>query len=308
MTNLDGVVESSEALTNPTISPSPDDGLTKEPLITGQGFVGRTFRGQALQGPVSADLEVFSTTSSAKPKKFFCLPAFAGSSTARNNVCATASFDSISSIPNPAALPSDPVAGRERASPKRGKKRGRGKPSPSYRGINYGSISEAALGILLEQLIPNFSVKEGHTFQLPLGQGRTVDFLIENTLVEFHFPRSYSRGRDLGDFKDKKERRDFLRSLNRVGRNRHQRKKLLRATHKKLLQNYVQKRRKQIDLSLYGPHTELIVASTPEEFYHNVICRFVGWDVVSEEDFVRRFEQCCRSVVTSSRQAWKEAA
>ena len=160
----------------------------------------------------------------------------------------------------------------------------------------------------MQELVPGFSVKNGHTFQLPLGQGRTVDFLIENTLVEFHFPRSYARGKDLGDIKDFKERRDFIRALKRVGRNRHQRKKLLRATHEKLMQNYTQKRRRQIDSSVFGPQTELIVASTPEEFYWNVICRFVGIDKISENAFVEKFSKCCRRVILNTREVWKEAA
>lgn len=293
MTTAIGVMESGEA------QQSPNDQQDRE--------IGRSNIGHNLQ-------------SFSPRKKFFCLPAFASSVGLLDHVCAA----SRTTIPAPqapkqkanpiesildAAVQNQLVAAsiEERATQKK-KHRPKGKPTPSYRGVSYGSISEAALGILLEELIPGFSVKEGHTFQLPLGQGRTVDFLIENTLVEFHFPRSYSRGRDIGDFKDKKERRDFLRSLNRVGRNRHQRKKLLRATHEKLIQNYIQKRRKQIDMSVYGPHTELIVASTPQEFYRKVICRFVGWEVISEQAFVQRFEQCCQSVVTSSRQAWKRAA
>lgn len=243
-------------------------------------------------------------------KNYFCLPAFAACGGVRDNVCASQVF--IESKAAKASVFRDKtqqiVAPEIKKKSSKNKKRGRGKPTPTYRGINYGSISEAAFGILLEELIPGFSVKEGDTFQLPLGQGRTVDFLINNTLVEFHFPRSYSRGNDLGDFKDHKERRTFLKSLSRVGRNRHQRKKLLRATHEQLINNYTAKRRRQIDMSVYGPHTELIVASTPEEFYWKVICRFVGLNVISEQKFVERFEQCCRSVISTTREAWKEAA
>lgn len=240
-------------------------------------------------------------------KTYFCLPAVAASESLKKNVCASQSF-----IPSTSSLNSAVPSGQSLAHPpcRTGKKKRkrRGKPTPFYRGICYGSISEAAFGILLEELIPGFSVKEGRTFQLPLGQGRTVDFLIDNTLVEFHFPRSHSRGSDLGDFKDHKERNTFLKSLSRVGRNRHQRKKLLRATHEQLIRNYTAKRRKQIDLSVYGPHTELIVASTPEEFYWKVICRFAGIDVISEKSFVERFEQYCKFVIVTTREAWKEAA
>jgi hypothetical protein len=242
-------------------------------------------------------------------KNYFCLPTFAASVSVRDTVCASQVFvDFARGFREKSKTTNAKVVAETPHKSKKNKKRGRGKPTPTYGGVNYGSISEAALGILLEVLIPGFSVKEGHTFQLPLGQGRSVDFLIENTLVEFHFPRSYSRGKDIGDFKDHKERRTFLKSLSRVGRNRHQRKKLLRATHELLIRNYTAKRRRQIDMSVYGPHTELIVASTPEEFYWKVICRFVGLDVISESNFVERFNQCCRSVITCSREAWKEAA
>ncbi len=184
----------------------------------------------------------------------------------------------------------------------------KGKPTPHYAGINYGSISEAALGILLEELIPDFTVEEGKTYQLPLGGGRTVDFLINNSLVEFHYPRFFVRSNDLGDFASVKERRDFHKALKRVGRNKHQKNKLLQSTQEQLIRNYTLKRRKQIDMSLYGPHTELIVASSAQDFYWKVICRFVGVGAISETQFMERFNQCCKSVVKSSKLAWNKAA
>jgi hypothetical protein len=187
-------------------------------------------------------------------------------------------------------------------------KKKKGKPTPHYAGVNYGSISEAALGILLEELIPDFCVQEGKTYQLPLGGGRTVDFLIENTLVEFHYPRFFSRSNDLGDFESRKERSDFHKALKRVGRNKHQKKKLMDATHEKLIRNYSLKRRRQIDHSLYGPHTELIVAASASDFYWKVICRFASVHAISEADFIDRFNLCCRSVIKSSKEAWARAA
>lgn len=242
-------------------------------------------------------------------KNYFCLQTFAACVSVRDTVCASQVSSEFTRGFREKASPSKiEVPPRYPQNNRKNKKRGRGRPTPTYGGINYGSISEGALGILLEELIPGFFVKEGHTFQLPLGQGRTVDFLINNTLVEFHFPRSHSRGKDIGDFKDHKERRNFLKSLSRVGRNRHQRAKLLRATHELLINNYTAKRRRQINMSVYGPHTELIVAATPQEFYWKVICRFVGLEVISEQKFVEKFNDCCRCVISSSREAWKEAA
>lgn len=166
-------------------------------------------------------------------------------------------------------------------------------PSPprtiSYNGTRYCSLSEAALGVLLEQFLPGFKVIEAKTFQIPIGNGRCVDFLINGVLVEYHALRlSREHGR-YGDFACQKEYRRYLKHFRRVRNNPRQRFQLYKATCRRLAARYTKLRRAWIERSPMHSGRELIVATSREEFYEKVIVRFGGPNIPSRGEFLALF-------------------
>lgn len=129
--------------------------------------------------------------------------------------------------------------------------------------IRFCSASEAACAILLECFVPDFTVQEGISFQIPLtrntrGHIRAIDFCIGDVLVEYHpIPKA------------RLYRKRRIQQLPKVERARaFEERRLL------LLQRYSIAR-----LRLIRQHPELsmkefLVVGSPHEFYEQVICRF----------------------------------
>lgn len=147
-------------------------------------------------------------------------------------------------------------------------------PKIQYRGIGYCSLSEAAFAVLLEYYIPGFEIVPYRTFQIPLGFGRSADFLINDVIVEYHQPRLVpSRGKR-GDYETKEEVQEYLRRASKFQRNSRKRKMLDRMTRERLRANYELRRLAQLQEHPHHREKELIVACSREEFYEKVICRF----------------------------------
>ena len=78
------------------------------------------------------------------------------------------------------------------------------------------SRSEAICAELLRRFIANFELREGLTFQVPIGsdgRGNTysVDFLVDGVLLEYHPVRFYRNKKGFGDFRDSDEYRSYTR-------------------------------------------------------------------------------------------------
>ena len=158
-----------------------------------------------------------------------------------------------------------------------------------HNGVGYCSLSEAAFGAILELLIPGFKIVEGVTFQVPIGEGRSVDFFINGALVEYHQPRLHPERGKIGDFQNRDDYMFFLRSLKRSGGNTWRKQKLIDETRNELASNYYHKRRELIDRNTELRNTELIVATSREDFYRKIILRFVAENPPSLGDFIARF-------------------
>lgn len=156
-----------------------------------------------------------------------------------------------------------------------------------FRGIFFSSLSEAAIALVLEEFVPDFRVAPGVTYQVPLGQGRTVDFAIGETFIEYHpirMPqhsrRKISRRSRLANPRPRRSGRssyagphDYYHSEQR----------------RMLAQRYYSKRRRAIDQNSALRGIELIVATSREEFYVLVFRRFAGPAAPTLDHFLALF-------------------
>ncbi len=147
-------------------------------------------------------------------------------------------------------------------------------PQIFHNGVGYCSLSEASFSILLEYFIPGFDIVPGKTFQVAIGAGRSVDFCINGTLVEYHQLRlNPSRGK-FGDFSSESEFREYRRILQRVRGSSRKRALLEKIVHQRLAGHYYRKRRAFVDRSPHFAHCDLVVATTREEFFDRVVRQF----------------------------------
>lgn len=158
-----------------------------------------------------------------------------------------------------------------------------------YNGIRYCSLSEAAFGALMETYIPNFKVIEGETFQISIGNGRSVDFMINSCLIEYHQPRLHPEHGKTGDYESKEDYQVFEREIRRAGNNSWKKQRLIDETSKKLAANYYAKRIMKVRENPEFKDTELIVAASREEFYQKVILRFCEGHHPGLGEFITKF-------------------
>lgn len=156
-----------------------------------------------------------------------------------------------------------------------GKRRVFAQASIFYNGIGYCSLSEAVCGTLLELFVPGFEVKEGETFQIPAGPtGASIDFRVQDVLIEFHGLRFNPGGGKYGDFSSRHQYADFAKNMRRARGNPWRQRKVLASTRDQLTRNYYEKRRRLLDSTPELRHLELIVATSCDDFYEQVVLRF----------------------------------
>lgn len=143
-----------------------------------------------------------------------------------------------------------------------------------YNKVAYCSLSEAVCGALLEIFVANFKIRIGETFQIPIGNGSSVDFLVHGLLVEFHGVRFQAEKGRYGDFNSRQEYLTYHRRIRQLRGNRYKRKQLEALTREQLVQNYFQRRRRLVDQHPEHCQRELVVVSCCDDFYDKVIRRF----------------------------------
>ncbi len=165
--------------------------------------------------------------------------------------------------------------------------------------IKFCSRSEAICAELLQRYVPHFDLREGVTFQVAIGtdpQGNTlaVDFLVDGVLFEYHPVRLFKSRRRCGDFNSKHEYRayaDICHSLDSGQR------EFFQATMKsRLTKNYYAKRRAILDQHPMYRRMELVVATSPEEFYELILKRFGKNVPRSVERFMAIFDELRESL------------
>ena len=144
-------------------------------------------------------------------------------------------------------------------------------------GQKYCSRSEAACARLMEKYLRGFEMRNGITYQVPLGRAedgqlQCADFYVRGVLFEYHPPRFWQSGNRSGDFDNAKEYIEYLK--NRREMERAERKEFKEVTLRDLTERYTQTRQALINRSRTMMGTELVVATDPEDFYKKIICRF----------------------------------
>jgi len=162
------------------------------------------------------------------------------------------------------------------------------------REINFCSRSEAICAELLKRYVPHFDLRHGLTFQVPIGrdtQGNllAVDFLVDGVLFEYHPVRLFKNRRRYGDFNNKQEYRAYTDAFHSIRSD--QREFFLDAVRARLTKNYYAKRRALLDQHPAYRRMELVVATSPEEFYHLILKRFGKNAPRSLERFLAIFEE-----------------
>ena len=161
-------------------------------------------------------------------------------------------------------------------------------------GVKFCSRSEAICAELLRRYVPHFELREGLTFQVPIGcdqRGNTlaVDFLVDGVLFEYHPARLFKNRRRFGDFMSKQEYRAYVDAYHSLSRD--QREFFQDSVKARLAKNYFIKRRALLDQHPTYRRMELVVASSPEEFYVLILKRFGKNVPRSVERFMAIFDE-----------------
>lgn len=149
----------------------------------------------------------------------------------------------------------------------------------------FASLTEAALAVILKTYIPEFRLKEGETFQIPLFGDSKADFKVGGCIVEFHSPRLGTSHGQMGDFTSRKELLNFHHALHNMRGCEEEREDFIAATKKILLACYRDKRSQLIERG-QQKGKELIVVATRADFYYLVINRFAGANTPSISEFM----------------------
>ncbi len=164
---------------------------------------------------------------------------------------------------------------------------------------NFCSRSEAICAEMLCRYVPHFNLEEGRTFQVEIGRddrgnSLAVDFLVDGVLFEYHPVRFFKNKRRWGDFANKREYRSYTTIMHSL--KGEQRELFQTAMRARLAENYYSKRRGQLDDHPLYRRMELVVATSPEEFYELILKRFGRNVPRSVASFLQIFETLRRDL------------
>jgi hypothetical protein len=157
----------------------------------------------------------------------------------------------------------------------------------------------------MQLYVPGFRAQRGHSYQIAIGSDRSVDFRIKNVLIEYHPVRFISERGRYGDFSCRREYVEYVRECERVRHSSKRLRQVIEQTRVRLAEHYFTKRRKLINQSPLLAHCELVVASSPEEFYDRVLARF-GRRIPTKEDYMELFYSLVRTISQDSRRICRE--
>lgn len=131
--------------------------------------------------------------------------------------------------------------------------------------LRYDSLSEARVAHCLEKFIPHWKPIEGETFQIPIGRSK-IDFRVHELFIEYH-PIIISR-----ELKSSRAREIHNRLCKRL--HGYQKSSLVELLEHELGAQYWTRRNGLIQAHPNYAGCELVVVSSPMEFYKDVIKRF----------------------------------
>lgn len=149
-----------------------------------------------------------------------------------------------------------------------------------WQGIEYESISEIAVGEVLESYVLGWRVTPGISFQVHLGERLTVDFVVNELLIEYHPFRTPWR-------------------INSEGLPRAQRLSKIKSMASSAARSYENKRRAQIDHACPGREFELVVVASGRELLEDVVRRCSQCKLPPLSRFEHDFDSRIRQLATS---------
>lgn len=156
-----------------------------------------------------------------------------------------------------------------------------------YNGIEYHSMSEAAIANLLEKYVSGYKIIKGKTWQVNSTISKTIDFLINNEFMEFHeILRFYGNNRR-GDFRTFKEYQIY-KELIEKSKDKNKFDNLVTCL---LAARYMTERLKAIKESKYK--NPLILCVNTEDVYDKVISKY---SQVSKEEFKSDYNQLKKEI------------
>lgn len=146
--------------------------------------------------------------------------------------------------------------------------------------VKFESRAEFACAALLEKYVAPWVCQRGTTYQVPIGFNRACDFKVQDVFVEYHVV-VFNR-----EFDDNIAYRKFDNAIRKVSPYwRHQIKEAIFA---EFLERYYRKRKFCIEANPDTRGSELVLAHSPQSFYHSVIRRFSDKPPALKE-FVKEF-------------------
>jgi len=156
----------------------------------------------------------------------------------------------------------------------------------NFQAVEFHSKSEAACAVLMQKYIKDWRLEVGHTYQIPLVQGRTADFKIGEAVIFEYHPISLHR-----DMISDNARRDLERNLKHC--KQYLRDTIADAIKDELYYQYFSKRQILMKSTPGLEHGELIVAIDPKGFYRKIIQRFSD-NPPRMQEFHREWNQILR--------------
>lgn len=145
--------------------------------------------------------------------------------------------------------------------------------------IKFDSRSEAACAAALEKYVPGWRLVVGDTYEVPIGiDSRRCDFRIGDCFVEYH-PIDLRH-----EFISSDSFREVVAVLRK--HNRHQVERVIGALKKEFEAQYFRFRRAVIDERPEHRNHELLVCTSPTDFYNKVIKRF-SLELPSRQEFYK---------------------
>lgn len=138
----------------------------------------------------------------------------------------------------------------------------------------FDSRSEAVCAIILEQYIPDWKVKRGSTWQIPLPYGKLADFRVYNTVIEFHPIELYR------EFKDALAYSQFTSALLTISPDKSE--EFEKSIKIEKYYEYKSKRKELVDSSEDLYFCDLEVCSN-EEAFAETVSSLVGYRIDSGE-------------------------
>jgi hypothetical protein len=161
-----------------------------------------------------------------------------------------------------------------------------------YQGIWYDSLEESACALLLKKYVPGFRPIPGMTHQIPIS-GKFIDFLVHGIFVEYHpiAPMAPRIGvKAFESFEEYKHFQTVVRQLEPA-----MRREVIEEVRIRLADRYRRERQELLRSQEPTSKSELVVATSIEEFYYYVVRR-LGQNVPSKGRFQWEFERLKRRV------------